>query len=359
MPLRIALVVLYLCLGDLTRPAVAGAQRANDGRSTVRPRNRPLVLDLPPLKLVSRERLQRQTARLLGVAAAAPEYHCRVSEDWLNALLPPRVKFDAHFRDILVGVPVHGQSQTQGEIRADLVPDGEHASFDLCFTGSIQMAAVGHTRGVQIASDATTEFKAVKRMILDSASLRWQPAECHARSSLTIQRITNTGPRIMGRIVQRVAYRRAISTMSQAEKECSEHVEQAVREYVDQHLESIAEVVNVALRSHIRGLSDQDTAGWAKIHFCTNSDCLFVRRGTSSLPAWEQRPPRARSLVITMPRTGLGANARIAMHLLAAQDGPRSTEADRPALPFDGWPGIVLSAHGQMGARGHNRLVGD
>jgi hypothetical protein len=341
MLLRIALVVLCLWSGNLLRLSFAGEPRASEGQSMSRRGNGRLVLDMPPLKFASPERLQHQTARLLSVASSVPEYHCMVYEECLNAMLPPHVDFDAQFRDILVDVPVYGQSHTQGKLQSKLVPDGEHASFELCFTGTIQMAAVGHTRGIQIDSDATTQFKAVKRMTLDNARLRCLPAECEARSRLRIERITNRRPRIMGGLVERVARRRVNSTMSQAEKECSEHVEQAVREHLDRYIESLAEVVNVGLRSHVRALSAEDHAAWTKIRFCTNEDCLFVMRGTSNPPAWEHTPG-ARSLVIAMPRTRFGQNAGIGWLLLDEQDGPRSTDAERQPVAFDAWPHMAF-----------------
>jgi hypothetical protein len=324
---RIALVVVFLFAASLTQLSFADEAKNSDRQSASRRGNGRLVLDMPPLKFASRERLQQQSARLLVVASSVPEYHCTVPEAYLNAMLPSRVKFDAQFRDVLVDIPVHGGSHAQGTLQVKLVQDREHASFDLCFMGTIQMVAEGHSRGIQIDSDATTDFMAVKRITLDKAGLFCLPAECEAQSTLTIKRITNRRPRLMGNLVERIARRRANSTTLKAEKECCAHIEEVVRDYMDRHVESLAQVVNVALRSHVQALSAEDKLEWSKIRFCTNRDCLLVVRGTPTHPAWEQHATEAGALVIAMPRTRLGQNAGIGLLLIGELDG--EIDADR------------------------------
>jgi len=263
-----------------------------------------------------------RTTRLLSLASSVPEYDCRLSQECLNTILPPSVEFDTPFRDILLNVPVHGQVLVRGKFRIALAPDRDHASFDLRFAGTMRMIGTGNTHGVQVDSAFTTEFQGSKRIRCDRSGIRFLPSRCTARSSITIQGIRKVRPRILSRIYERVACRRANATAATAEQECSQHVEHGIRVFMDQYVVALADNANIAFGDHVRGLSAEQNLVWGQVRCRTENDRLVVVRGPAHWSPFGDYDLRGKSLVIALPRTWLGQNAGISLPFLGKEGGP-------------------------------------
>jgi hypothetical protein len=108
----LARITFFICVDFAILTSLGNGLQAEGLHHASRRGLRHLVLEMPPLRLLSPQRLQNHTARLLSTASSVPEYLCTVPEECLNAMLP-RLEFDARFRDVLVGVSVQGQARTQ------------------------------------------------------------------------------------------------------------------------------------------------------------------------------------------------------------------------------------------------------
>lgn len=337
---RTAFIILFTVVFNVgietTHAAPNAATREPTSRSGT------LILEMPALELVSPTRLRHQTARLLATGSSVPEYHCAVSQHFINAMIPAKLEFEAGFRDVVTEIPVHGQSHARAALTVNFVPNRQQASLDLRLTGTIRMAAIGHTRGLRIDSDTTTTFSAVKRLVINNAEVRSSPTGCEARSRVLIGNITSPRPRAIGRFVERIARRRATSSLPQAEQESADHVEQAVCKYVDQYVQDVLQVVNETFRAHVHSLAVQDQVKWSTIGFSTDAESLFVKRGNVVPLAWanDDRPLEKQSLLLTMPRTRIGQNAGIGLLLLGELD--EATDGQLRPKDFDAWPSIVF-----------------
>jgi hypothetical protein len=334
----LARITFFICFDFAILTSLGNGLQAEGLHHAPRRGLRHLVLEMPPLRILSPQRLQNHTARLLSTASSVPEYLCTVPEECLNAMLP-RLEFDARFRDVLVGVSVQGQARAQGRLQTSFIPDGQCACIDLCLEGTIQMVGIGNTRGLQIHSIATNQFKAEKRMVLGNTHLHCLPAKCKSQTSMQIGRITNQRPQIMGRIIRRIAYRQMDLMTPQAKDECSEHIDQFVCACLDDHVQQIAESINASLQTHLQSLSADDKAKWANTRFCTNADFLFIGRGTNNRCALDRSSRGVRSIVVVMPRTRFGQNAGIGLLLLGQVNAP---PVAREVEPIEAWPQIKL-----------------
>jgi hypothetical protein len=318
--LKIAL--LGLCFGTLNLIHLAAAAEPSVVRGpSMKVSAAQLRFEVPDIGLPAPDRAAGRTTRLLSLASTLPEYDCRLSQGCLNTVLPPSVEFDTPFRDILLDVSVHGQVHAKGKFWISLAPDGDHACFDLRFAGTMRMIGTGNTHGVKVDSAFTTEFQGSKRIRCDGSGLHYLPSRCRARSSMTIQSIRNVRPRMLSRIYERVAHRRARATFATAEQECSQHVEHGIRVFMDQYVAAVAENANTAFRDHVRGLSVDQKFALGQVRFRTEKDRLVILRGPENWSPFVEYDLSGTSLVIALPRSRLGQNPGILLLFLGNEGG--------------------------------------
>ncbi|MBI2825453.1 MAG: hypothetical protein HYX69_12270 [Planctomycetia bacterium] len=280
------------------------------------------------------DRLRDRAGRLLGVVVGLDEFQCRVSSECLDRTLSAPFALDAPFQDVLLEIPVHGQAHVQGVVKTVLVPDVDHAAFDMVLAGTVILKGVGNARSIQITSDATTEFHAAARLLLDARGLASQPAACTAKTALVTKEITSSRPKVLGKFTERIAQNRAATNKTEAEVECSAHVEQAICRAFDREIAGLAAAINAALADRLAALDEAKRARWNEVRFRTDSAGISIGRPNGAqalLVAWPSEagkpvPP----IVLRLPRPKLDMGMlTTGLRLLAAEE--KSTTGTVPA----------------------------
>ncbi len=324
----IALIPLICGATDLTESRTAA--QTDGAWSPMKISAGQLTFYVPDIGLLKPDAAGKQTSQLLTFASSMPEFDCQVSAECIQTIVPRTFEFDTSFRDVLLELPVRGKAHLKGQFSISPAPDGDSASVDVRFAGTIQMLATGEKSGVQIDSSFTTEFNGSKRVECDLNGVHAFDSRCNARSSSTILGVRNVGSTIFGRVRERVADRRAHASARTAEQQCSQHVALGIRVFVDQYVAALETDVKRAFRNHGQNLAADQRMAWGHIRFLTEKDRLIVARGPQASRRSADLDLRGRYLVAAFPCRRPEQIAKIFLALLPtrgsaglATEGPK------------------------------------
>jgi hypothetical protein len=273
------------------------------------------------------KQLKASTAQLLSAAASLPAYECRLTREALNAHSPQDINVAAPFRDVIVQVPVSGQSRTKGAVWVESVPNENEIGLVIHFAGTIDMQGVSSSRGVGVASATRSKFHATKQITCGPLQVRSSASKCRVSTTVAIQGVSTSRPRLAGRIAKRVGYRQAISSVSAAEQETSAHVESVMEQYVDTQIDRLVAEINGSIHQHVASLDPKSREEWSRVRFSSSKDgCRIARNGSSLAPTAVERRYQG-AIVVIVPRKEIGYGA--ALGLLAVGQLPtQQTEPD-------------------------------
>ncbi len=119
-------------------------------------------------------------------------------------------------REVL-GTRSHGQAKCHGAVTCTLEDNPKGAAICCRIAGTVQSETCGTNGPAIIHSEAKTSYVAFKRIAFNGVNFISSPATLTLSTELNITGIDSSLPRLRGRIVRRVATRRAQQSHAQAE----------------------------------------------------------------------------------------------------------------------------------------------
>ena len=119
---------------------------------------------------------------------------------------------------VVLGTHARGMAECQGEVRCEMGQQTSAAELVCHISGTVRSQTCGTNGPALINSTAETSYTATKRIVFDGRQLTTQPAVVNARTQIQITGIGSIAPRLRGRIVERVATRRAADSRLEAER---------------------------------------------------------------------------------------------------------------------------------------------
>lgn len=149
--------------------------------------------------------LQRLFARLAD--APARPVVIRVHE---SAFPARRVDTVRPVKKMVLGSHVTGTSRTIGQVNVDVNAGEDHATFAVAFAGRTQTRTVGRSGPACIYSHGQTDFTVRRRVAFSPVEGFWsEPTVVQSRTRIVLDGVEATKPGLRGRIIRRVAWRRA------------------------------------------------------------------------------------------------------------------------------------------------------
>ena len=217
------------------------------------------------------------------------------------------------------------------------VADKQHAAIDVHVDGIVRLAGSGTSHRVQIESDATVKFHAVKRLMFDTTGATSLPATCTAETDMVFKEITAKQPKLLGKFAERVAQRKVADSHEAAEAECSEHVIEAICAAFDRELGNSTNVVNTTLRDFLATASETRKAHWQRVRFHTATDSVWISRDTGETSRFAQLPSASDkalpTVLLRIPRAArsawCGKDLLAGIQLLQPQIDPTTAGASQ------------------------------
>lgn len=309
-----AALVGCACLANFAIAADSGDADSQSHASA--PSESKLVLGVRWSNPACTERLQQRTKAALAVLTLLGDFDCRLSSEALSLARPGNLVVDGPFQDTLLNIPVHGQAHVEGTLTVVPAADDQHAAIDVHVDGIARLTGAGTSYRVQIESDATVKFHAVKRVLFDTAGATSLPTTCTAETDMIFKEITSKQPKLLGKFAERVAQRKIADSHEAAEAECSEHVIEAICAAFDRELGNSTTIVNATLKEFLAAASEAHKAQWQQVRFRTATDSVWISRDTAETSQFAKVTNNLGtalpSMVLQIPRDSIGLK-----HLLA------------------------------------------
>jgi hypothetical protein len=124
----------------------------------------------------------------------------------------------APIREVILGTDIRGTGRTRGRVRVELVPDPRRAVLRTVMSGVTESDNVGYNGPVTIYSVSTTRIQTEMLVSADSGGLTAAPAKATARTDATIQDIAAGRCGLVGRVIERAAWKRAMGQQELSEQ---------------------------------------------------------------------------------------------------------------------------------------------
>lgn len=134
----------------------------------------------------------------------------RLSEQFLSLLISPEVNDVEPVDVVVLGTRATGTAWIDGTLHLDLKPNARGVGMNVCFDGTCFTRTVGRNGPAIIHSTSTTNFSAQKPLAVSvDRGITDNVASITASTAMPLPCIESALPRLRGRIVRRVAQRRA------------------------------------------------------------------------------------------------------------------------------------------------------
>ncbi len=152
-----------------------------------------------------------------------PNLRLHVGEQLIRVGMSRHVDRVTQVNDCILGTAICGTGHTVGRITVRPAVDARRAAFDAVFSGVTTSRTLGSNRSARIRSLGYTTIHARKRLVFDIDGLHALPANSTASTRSSITGVGSTAPGLRGRIVTRIARRKAAQSQGQAEAAGSSH----------------------------------------------------------------------------------------------------------------------------------------
>lgn len=134
---------------------------------------------------------------------------------------------------VVLGTHARGTAECRGEVRCEMGQQPSTAELVCHITGTVRSQTCGTNGPALINSIAETSYTASKSIVFDGRQLTTQPAVVNARTRVQITGIGSTAPGLRGRIVERVATRRAADSRLEAERITCQLTADELQQHID------------------------------------------------------------------------------------------------------------------------------
>ena len=189
----------------------------------------------------------------------------------------------------ILGVQAVGQARVVGEPDLVLADDPAQATFRVTVTGTVVSQTVGRKGPVKIHSTSTTAFTATKRVSFQPGrGFVGNPAEIEAQSSSQTDRIVPDRRGVLGRAIERRAWRRVDESRAEVNQIVQAKAEVKIREAFDRLLD--ARLARLNRRVDQRYLVAALLGGEKTPHYrCATRDGSLVIVASADPPAGDGR----------------------------------------------------------------------
>src|SRR5690606_25104967 len=165
---------------------------------------------------------------------ARPNITAAVSTQVTRSLAEEPANRVTAVRDCILGTRIVGTANTQSHVHYELQPSEDSVQLALYVTGAAHSQTNGYNGPVRINSTGMTPFRASKLITIDETAFRSTPAVVTADTHTHIRSIQKINGRFGERIVEKVAWRRAMEQKRQAERISAQHAQQRIAGEIDQ-----------------------------------------------------------------------------------------------------------------------------
>ncbi|HEY1786264.1 MAG TPA: hypothetical protein VGG30_11970, partial [Pirellulales bacterium] len=239
-----------------------------------------------------RRHLDRDVVSLVRRAYGRPNLYVAVEKGLIaTGVERPIDERNAPISDNILGTQINGRATTVGQVKLDLVPNLNHAMFDVLLSGTVSTNTVGQNGPATIHASGTTKIAGRKRVSVDALGVHTVPATAAAVVSTRINSVQVSG------LGQGVAEQRVAEGRAQAEVVAAQHAEARIRARLDKEMDANLIKANQNFANKFRSPLVRQRKFPALLELSTRPDGIEVQvlEATASQLATATEPPQLES----------------------------------------------------------------
>jgi hypothetical protein len=219
--------------------------------------------------------------------------YARVSRRFLEDYVDRNLTQRKSVNDCILGTRIFGHSLTRGSTHLRLKPSQHRALGEIIFAGTVHADTVGYNGPAILHYSSDSTFESSKTVVMGPSGITVTDADSRAPTNLQITGIDSTLPRLRGRIVRRIAGRRASRSNGEAEAITADHTAARISRDFDARTNASVARVEQVLMSKIPALSFDRSRGEATMRFRSTKDYVEMALVRANATPEERnfRPP--------------------------------------------------------------------
>lgn len=197
--------------------------------------------------------LPPELAAEAGQHLSHPNLVFRASRDLVAAGVDRAVEESAPIVDCILGTRIYGSGRTRGKVVLELLPNQRQGVFQAQFVGINDSRTVGYNRSAIIYARGRTQLWGTRQILLNESGLRALGVVADAATRTTITGIDSSRRGLMGRVVRRVASRKAARQKPLAEAVAGGHAAERFRERFTSQMDAALARGQESFQSRFRG----------------------------------------------------------------------------------------------------------
>lgn len=155
-------------------------------------------------------------------------------------------------RDNIMGTFITGTGRTIGSVTGQLLDDPHHASVLTSLSGTTWSSTVGYNGPAIICASGQTAISGQKLLYFDADGVHSLPASASAETSSTVTGVGSRHGGLIGRIVERAAWKRIPERKPASDRVATEHARVKVANQMDAQADALVERANRAYDEKLR-----------------------------------------------------------------------------------------------------------
>lgn len=220
------------------------------------------------------DRYEQQTATVAKIRAhySQPNLMATVSARLASRAATRQINRSLPVNDLILGTKIRGTANTTGQITLQLLPSSNRIAAQVQLHGTAFSKNMGWNRGVQIKSRGTTSIDGRKVVYVDRHGIVTSPASANCSTQSQIDAICHDR-----RLVQKIAWKKACKSKSEAECIANSRAEARIRNELDNEVRQMVSDNRVKFEKDVRGPILRRNAMPEELHTWSDAQRIWVR----------------------------------------------------------------------------------
>lgn len=208
------------------------------------------------------------------------------SAKFLNEFIQVPIDQNQPVEEMIMGMPVAGNADMHGMASMALIPNPDHAAFEVIVQGRADSTTSGGQMLVNVQSEGTSWFKARKRIEIGSDGFDLYEASAEAKTTINQAAVSTEIPGRIGSLVGRIVGRVVEANRPQIDYEASEKAAYRAAKELDGRIDREVVRVQQILGEIAPGLKNGNPM--LPIRFQTAEDRVAILIGEYEPDEWKQ-----------------------------------------------------------------------
>ena len=216
----------------------------------------------------------------------------RIPATWIAKSVNRDFEHKAPVNQVILGTTSSGNTHSKGQVTCSVIDNPTGVSILCSIDGTVNSVTCGANGPAIISSESVTLYHSTKNLTFDGKRFASNPASLSSCTQITITGVGSSLPGLRGRLVTRIAAKRAQESLPQVEAIVKAQTEAELCQRIDADFEARIADLNSQFASKLSILKYMPDSQ-SRMHLCSGQDGVEIALGHSPRGSEEDKERRA------------------------------------------------------------------